>query len=360
MGVVPARGDDAAMIEIWAPGDPRTPTGGYRYNRHVAAASRGRIGVRRVDPPDLTSRMNTARSEGVDTVVLDSLYLLHPSELRKALNRVGGRGAGNGVPRIAFLIHLFPSHDRNAENRSAGEFEAEFLGRADCVIVPSRFVALSARERGARSVTIVPPGIRWTRANRISRAGNRLATRGRGTVNFVTVANFGPIKNLEWLAETVLATLDRRIRWRWYVVGDGDACSTARFRAAIREAGVAHRVTELGTMPYPAAIETIGSADIVLQPSLFESYGMAAAEAIALGVPVVTNDVGGTADVVADSVNGVLCEANDKKAWVTAIERFFLDRQYRLRLKLGARSTSFPSWSAGADAIVRTCSRRDG
>ncbi len=350
------------MIEIWAPGDPLSPTGGYRYNRNIAAASHGEIGVRRVEPRDLKARLNAAPGDGAQTVVLDSLYLLHPAELRKALSHTKSRGAGAGAPRILFLIHLFPSHDRDPKNRTAGDFEAEFLAHADGVIAPSRFVALSARERGARSVMIVPPGIRWTDANipyaMRGHAMPRVARR-RGTATLVTVANFGPIKNLEWLAEAVLAKIDRRIRWQWFVLGEGDASSTARFRAAIREAGVAHRVTEFGTVPYTTAIEVIQAADIILQPSLFESYGMAAAEAIALGVPVVTNDVGGTADVVADSVNGVLCEANDSNAWITAIERYFLDRQFRLRLKLGARSTSFPSWRAGADAIVRAYSRRD-
>ena len=52
-------------------------------------------------------------------------------------------------------------------------------------------------------------------------------------------------------------------------------------------------------------------ADLFLLPSETESFGLAALEAMACGVPPVASRVGGLPEVVEDGVSGLLCEVGD-------------------------------------------------
>jgi glycosyltransferase involved in cell wall biosynthesis len=57
--------------------------------------------------------------------------------------------------------------------------------------------------------------------------------------------------------------------------------------------------------------ELLNCADVLLLPSDLESFGLAALEAMACGVPVVCSRVGGVPEVVTDGVEGYLVEPRD-------------------------------------------------
>lgn len=67
-------------------------------------------------------------------------------------------------------------------------------------------------------------------------------------------------------------------------------------------------------------------------PSLKESFGIAALEAMARGLPVVATKVGGLPELVADNVTGFLTEPDDPKAMSRAIIRLIRDRALAERL----------------------------
>jgi glycosyltransferase involved in cell wall biosynthesis len=55
----------------------------------------------------------------------------------------------------------------------------------------------------------------------------------------------------------------------------------------------------------------LAQLDLFLLPSEYESFGLAALEALACGVPVICTKTGGIAEVVDDGVSGLLCEVGD-------------------------------------------------
>lgn len=81
-------------------------------------------------------------------------------------------------------------------------------------------------------------------------------------------------------------------------------------------------------------------ADLAVQPSHFEAFGIAAAEAMACGLPVVASDVGGFRDYVQDGVNGRRVPPRDAQALADAMGSLLLDRDLRSRLSLGAIATA--------------------
>lgn len=74
--------------------------------------------------------------------------------------------------------------------------------------------------------------------------------------------------------------------------------------------------------PYERIAEALGEADVLLAPSLSESYGMAVREALLSGVPVVASRLPGVEEAVGgQTAAAVLLRPNDQAAWMTEIER---------------------------------------
>jgi len=86
------------------------------------------------------------------------------------------------------------------------------------------------------------------------------------------------------------------------MIGDGPDRDDAEREA--RDLGVADDVRFLGRIDSVASL--LRASDLFLLPSQSESFGLAALEAMACGVPVVASRAGGLPEVVSDGVNGIL------------------------------------------------------
>ena len=70
---------------------------------------------------------------------------------------------------------------------------------------------------------------------------------------------------------------------------------------------------------------------ILVMPSINETWGRTAVEAMASGVPVIHSEAGGLVECVGGA--GIMCSRNDEDAWMDAIRRIVGDRAYRERLR---------------------------
>lgn len=75
--------------------------------------------------------------------------------------------------------------------------------------------------------------------------------------------------------------------------------------------------------------EVLSKMDIFVVPSLQESFGVAAVEAMAAGLPVIASDVGGLREVVKKNFTGILVKPKDVDALVDALN--LLIKDYKLR-----------------------------
>ena len=122
------------------------------------------------------------------------------------------------------------------------------------------------------------------------------------------LSNFRPVKrSLDVVA--VFAAIAREIPSRLLLVGDGP--DLVRAEEAAEELGVRDRVHVLGQR---GEIERVMScSDLLLLPSESESFGLAALEAMACGVPPVASDAGGLPEVIVDGESGILCPVGDTR-----------------------------------------------
>lgn len=154
------------------------------------------------------------------------------------------------------------------------------------------------------------------------------------------VSNFRPVKRIGDVV-AIFARMQKRIPARLVLVGDGP--ERPRAILAAEELGVADRVTFLGK--HTAVHEILPAADLFLLPSESESFGLAALEAMACGVPVVASDTGGIPEVVTDGEVGYLLPAGRVEEMAEAGTRILADDALAAKLSRGARDRAATAFS---------------
>ncbi|HEV7555043.1 MAG TPA: N-acetyl-alpha-D-glucosaminyl L-malate synthase BshA, partial [Kofleriaceae bacterium] len=193
------------------------------------------------------------------------------------------------------------------------------LAACDGLTTPSRFLRDEAAERFAIAADRIAVISNFVDVARFSpppaRDRSRLAALfpdGPDGPMLFHVSNFRPIKRTRELAD-ILAGVRTAVPARMILVGDGPDHAAAIARAA--ELGLTDHMRFLGRRD---DFETLlGHADGFVLPSDSESFGVAALEAMACGVPVFGYDVGGVPDVVGDT--GTLVPRGDTAGLARAI-----------------------------------------
>ena len=120
------------------------------------------------------------------------------------------------------------------------------------------------------------------------------------------ISNFRPVKRVKDVVQ-IYARIAREIPSILVMVGDGPDRVVAEQEA--RDLGVTENVFFLGKLDSVAPL--LSSADLFLLPTLSESFGLSALEALACGVPVIGARAGGLPEVVRHGETGFLCEPGD-------------------------------------------------
>jgi glycogen(starch) synthase len=115
---------------------------------------------------------------------------------------------------------------------------------------------------------------------------------------------------------------------------------SADARRCVEREGLSESVRFAGAQPPDAIASWLQAADFAVQPSHFEAMGLAAAEAMAAGLPVIATATGGYRDFVRHEENGLLVPPQDVSALATAIARLTTDAPLRTALGSRARSTA--------------------
>jgi N-acetyl-alpha-D-glucosaminyl L-malate synthase BshA len=149
------------------------------------------------------------------------------------------------------------------------------------------------------------------------------------------VSNFRPVKRSPACVE-VLAKVVRERDAVLVMVGDGPERAECEARA--RRLGMRDRVRFVGAH---AEVERLLSvADAFLLPSEYESFGLAALEAMACATPPLTFRSGGLPEVVTDGVDGVLAPPGDDDALAAAATALLSDPARLDAMGAAARRTS--------------------
>jgi hypothetical protein len=179
-----------------------------------------------------------------------------------------------------------------------------------------------------------------------------------GASALVCVAAVTPVKGHDVLVDALAEVADRP--WTCVCAGPLDRTPdhVAEVRRRIDRAGLTDRVRLVGPLDPTALDATYATADLAVLASRTETYGMAAAEALARGLPLVATTGGGLPDTVGHAPDGtrpgLLVPPDDPTALAAALRRWFDEPALRAQLRTAAtaRAASLPSWSATAEAVA--------
>jgi glycosyltransferase involved in cell wall biosynthesis len=338
-------------VDLVVPGSIETLTGGYIYDRRILAGLVAQgwethvVSLPESFPSPSPAELETAAATLAAiprgrVVVIDGLALA---------GLVPALPAQRERLRLVALVHHPLAYETGLdEDRAAALHAAEqaALEQVEKVIVTSRWTREALADFGVapQRIAVVEPGTER----------GELHTGGGGVPRLLCVASLTARKGHEVLLDALAELEDRR--WHLYCAGSEtrEPDVAARIRGQIRALGLEERVTLLGEIAPERLAPHYAQADVFVLASHLEGYGMAFAEALAHGLPIVATQggaVGGTVPTEA----GLLVPTGDVDALAAALARVLDDPSELARLNVGAAAarTTLPSWAAAAARFAR-------
>lgn len=224
-------------------------------------------------------------------------------------------GVGQGI-RMALVPRKLPTvvtvygsdvipREGQSPERFATHLAARVLRVARVITAASPYLAGFTEERFAHTVgkmAVVPFGVD-TELFRPS------AGPPNGVPRLVFAKSMRSIYGLHVLIRAAAILAERGARFEVVVAGPGDP---ERYQRQAADLGVASRVQFVGQLGHSELAGLLKQATLFVMPTVVrESFGVAAVEALASGVPVVASRIGAIPDVVADGETGLLFEPGD-------------------------------------------------
>lgn len=243
------------------------------------------------------------------------------------------------------------------------------IDRSDLVTAPSRYLAAATRtELGIADdceIEVVPNFVDTERfvPDRSGRehtlgwlfeAGVPGGAGPADTAVLVHVSNFRAVKRVDLVVQAFAKVAAARPAVL-VMVGDGPERGPAQ--ALVRSLGLQARCCFLGNRE--DCVPVLQAADLFLQASDSESFGLAALEAQACGVPVVSTRVGGVPEVIVDGETGLLAPAGDADALAAAALSLLDGRARWEQVSAAARRSAVSRFGrAAAVDLYEACYRR--
>ena len=335
------------------PGDINLPTGGYRYDREIINAwqkSGIEVSLASIEgnypfPSETdkkTALQDIIKFPKADIAVVDGLLGGTSPEFMQALSKT--------LLIVALIHHPLCLENglsiKNAESLEASERAG--LKFTSGVITTSPATTLTVSnlfEYNRNKIHTVLPGVERGQISTGSKSS---------TVNLLCVGSIIERKG----HKDLLLALSELSDYNWHLdcIGstDFDPKLFIELKQILKTKALETKVTFHGTVSEETITNAYIKADVFVLPSLFEGYGMAYAEAIAHGLPVIGTTAGAIPDTVPETC-GILVEPSNIKALHQALEKIILDKALRNQYQKAAikAEPSFPTWQSSANAFLK-------
>ena len=224
-----------------------------------------------------------------------------------------------------------------------------FYRRCEVVMAPAESTAAILRaQRMNRDIAIWGRGVDRDQFNPERRSLEWRRSLGIDDEEMV-IAFLGRVvmeKGLDVFAEAILALIDRGVRHRVLVIGDGPA--RPWFEEQLPDA------IFTGQLTGDDLARAVASSDVLLNPSITEAFGNVTLEAMACGLPVIAAEATGATNLVRHGVTGTLVGGAEPEEMADALAAYAEDSELRRRHgEAGLAVAKTMDWDTINSSVVR-------
>jgi len=279
------------------------------------------------------------------------------------------------------IVHMFHTlgHMKNRIATDAGERapQERLDGESHVLSIVDRIIAATPAEQAQLNwlygadmdkVIIIPPGVDLERFHPIDKteAKKRVGI-PCGDKNIMFAGRIEPLKGIDTLIQAMALIKQRYpsvIENTCVAIIGGDPwadnpdAEMSRLQAMRQVLGIHDIVLFLGAKDQDVLPNYYAAAELVVMPSHYESFGMVALEAMAMGRPVIASEVGGLAFLIRDGINGYHVPTRDPEALAERIYELLSNNQCREEMGRAARQNAERfNWSIIAEHMVMVYQR---
>lgn len=280
--------------------------------------------------------------------------------------------AWGGTPIVHMFHTLGEMKNRVARSESERAGEDRLKGERQVLRRVDRIVAATLAEKTQlrylyqamdRKISIIPPGVDTCHFYPISNDEAKQFIGLKPEDRMVLfVGRIEPLKGVDTLIHAMANPKFRELHQPVHLAiigGEPEALSEnmseemVRLQALCDDLCMGNMVVFLGkrgqdTLPY-----YYSAAEVLVMPSLYESFGMVALEAMACATPVIASEVGGLGYLVKDGVTGYTIPDSDPNALSDRLSTLLMDSQLRRTMGLGAAQYALDyAWEKIATQII--------
>lgn len=337
------------------PGDINTDSGGYRYDREIIRGLQAQgweVSLISLEGayPNPTHEDKALAQHAIDDlpenslVVIDGLALGASPELAEHVAH---------KHRLIALVHHPLCLESGIDPKLAAElriFEIAALKYATHVIVTSSATKASLEELmgvPSQNISVVLPGTDRPDLSYLQRQET-----SNGPVSLLCVGSLVPRKGQLHLVEAMNKL--QALEWQLDLIGSTSFAPdyADQVRKRIAHYGLSDRVSLHGGIPKAELTGFYERADVFVLPTYYEGYGMAFAEAMSYGLPVIASGDGAVSSTVPLSA-GIHFKVGDESELKKALQLLLTDSTQRQEFAKGAiaAAQALPDWNESARAF---------
>jgi N-acetyl-alpha-D-glucosaminyl L-malate synthase BshA len=183
-----------------------------------------------------------------------------------------------------------------------------------------------------KDIQVIPNFIDFDRFSKKAREHFRMAISSQGEKLLVHTSNFRKVKRVDDVVRA-FAIITKQVSSKLLLVGDGP--ERQHIEMLCREMGLVDKIIFLGKQDLVEEILSV--CDLFMMPSETESFGLAALEAMACEVPVISSNAGGIPELNVDGVTGYLCNVGDYETMAQRAISILSDENKLVEFKRNAK-----------------------
>tara|TARA_B100002052_G_C15857491_1_gene588323 strand:+ start:565 stop:1773 length:1209 start_codon:yes stop_codon:yes gene_type:complete len=275
---------------------------------------------------------------------------------------------GSKLSKFLSIPHIISFHTMGKTKRTVNHMEDEsdyrisqeidLIKKSDAIIVPS----LQERENlednylHNNNIYTVSPGVDLNQFQKLDKkqSRNKLGI-DQNTQILLSVGRLEPLKGYDLLIESLSYVNLENVNFKLIIIGGDDKSNNEleRLNRIAKENDVYDKVSFIGAVDHDILPLYFSAADIFTMPSAYETFGIAALEASACGLPVIAPQVGGLKTIVKHGLTGYLTANRCPELLVHYLEILLKNKQLRDVFGINSRKHALNfSWEKSTQDLI--------